>query len=102
MARDTLVDCQVPQIRRSEPDSHGPLERARPARSEYVRGPAGGLSERTAREISAMAGEVRFVVQVEHLTDQRQTPALAKHERPAQAQIQRVEIVTDRQIGRTR
>ena len=81
---------------RSKRDSHGHLKRARAARSEDLGGPAGGLAERCAGQIAAIAGEVRIVVQVEHLANERQAPALAKHERPAQAQIQRVEIVVQR------
>ena len=55
----------------SEAHSHSQLKRARPARSEDLRGPAGGLPKGGARQITAVAGKVRFVVEVEHLADER-------------------------------
>ena len=51
----------------------------------------GGLPEAPARKIAAMAGKVRGIVQVEHLADERQTPALLKHELPTQAANQAIE-----------
>ena len=55
---------------RSETDFSGQLKRARPARAEDLRGSAGGLPKGRAGQIAAIACEIRFVVQVEHLADQ--------------------------------
>ena len=95
--------CPKPLVDvRSETDSQGQLKCARTARSEHLRRPAGGLTKRSARQISAVAREIRFVVQVEYLADQRQTPALLKHERPAQPQIERMKVVSEGIVGRQR
>jgi hypothetical protein len=72
----------------SEAESDCQLERARAARAEQLSEAGGRLAERGAREIAPIAGEIGGVVQVEHLADQRQTPALAKHECPAHAHIE--------------
>ena len=75
------------------------LKRAWATRSEDLVSLVRWLAERGARQISAIAGEVGFVIQVKDLADQRRTPALSKHERPAQAQIQRMRIVAKRKVA---
>jgi hypothetical protein len=76
------------------------LKRPRAARAEHLGHPGSRLPERGAGEIAAVPREVRGVVQVEHLADQGQAPALSKHERPVQAQIERLKIVAEGISGR--
>ena len=72
-----------------EAHPHRQLKRTRPARPEHLRRPVGRLPERrSVDEIAAMAGKVRGVVQVEHLANERKTPALFNHELPTQPQIE--------------
>ena len=79
-----ILGTYLNTVSRSKCDSHSKLKRARTARTEDLRGPAGGLAEGNAREVSVVTSEIRFVVQIKHLSDQRQSPAFLKHERPAQ------------------
>jgi hypothetical protein len=55
----------------SEAHSHGQLKGAGAAGAEDLRGPAGGLTEGGARQIAAVAGQVRLIVEVEHFADER-------------------------------
>ena len=92
--------CPKPLVDvRSETDSQGQLKCARTARAEHLRRAAGGLAKTGARQISTVAREIRLVVQIEYLADQRHTPALLKLERPAQPQIERMKVVSGRVGG---
>src|SRR5215510_10610078 len=83
-----------PPVTVSEAHPHCQLKRPRAARPENLCRPGGWLPERRgADEIAAMAREVRGVVGVEHLADQRQTAPLFKNELPAHPQIERLKIV---------
>jgi hypothetical protein len=79
----------------SETQSHGQLERARTTRTEQLRVARGRLPEGGTCEIVTITCKVRGIVKVEHLTDQHQTPPLAKDERPAQPQIERLKTVIE-------
>ena len=48
------------------------------------------LSKRGTRQVGAVAGKIGCVIQVENFADQGQPPALTKHKRTAQAQIERL------------
>ena len=41
------------------------------AQAKHLGGPAGGLPERGARQVAAVAGEVRLIVQIERFADER-------------------------------
>src|SRR5262249_10133710 len=78
-----------------ETDPRTQLKRPRAARAEHLSEPRSRLAEARAGEIAAVAGEVRGIVQVEDLADQRQPPAFAKQERAAQAQIERLKTAAE-------
>src|SRR6516164_3907052 len=80
----------------SKRESESQLKRPRPARSKHLCIPGCGLTEGRAREITTIAGQVRLVVQVEYFADEREPPALVKYEGPAKAEVQRLEVVTER------
>src|SRR4051794_25884058 len=78
------------------------LKRARTTGTEDLGGPGRGLSEAAAGEISAITGEVRFVVQVERLADNRQVPAPVIDHRVSQAKVHRVIALAKRVARRDR
>src|SRR6516225_7393148 len=80
----------------SKHESESQLKRAGPARSKHLRIPGCGLTKGRAREIATIAGQVRLVVQVEYFADEREPPTFVKYEGPAQAEVERVEVVTER------
>src|SRR5262249_24983780 len=74
-------------------------ERTWTARTKGLRQTARGLPKRGTGQVAAVAREVRRVVDVERLTDDRQAKVVSNRYGSTQSDIERVEVIVERIDG---
>src|SRR5689334_16215495 len=81
-------------------DPYSELKCSRSAGAECLREPGGWLTESGAGKVAAITGQIRGVVQIERLTDERHSPPLTDDKAPGQADIERLEGMVERKACR--